>query len=176
MPKTREQKKDIVVKLQDKLSKQKANVFLDFKGVDSKTFFKLRNQLKAAQCGLEVVKKTLLKKALAFLGPTGHSDVYKEVGETQGQLALAFGFNDEVSPAKICRGMQKENENLLILGGVFGGKFWGKEKMLELAELPSRNELLGRLLGSLQAPVSNLARVLNGNIKGLLTVLSNIKK
>jgi len=176
MPKTREQKNVIVKNLQDKLKRQKANVFLDFQGVDSKTLFKLRDQLKSAQCGLEVVKKTLLKKALAFLGPTGHSDVYKQVDETRGQLALAFGFNDEMSPAKICRGIQKENENLLILGGIFSGKFWGKEKMLELAELPSRNELLARLLGSLQAPASNLARVLNGNIKGLLTVLLKAKQ
>lgn len=176
MPKTREQKNVIVEKLQDKLNRQKANVFLDFGQVDSKTLFKLRDQLKATQCGLEVVKKTLLKKALAFLNQSGRTDVYQAVDGVDGQLALAFGFNDEVTPAKICRGLQKENENLKILGGVFSGQFWGKEKMLELAELPSRHELLGRLVGSLQAPSSNFVYTLNANIKGLLTVLLKAKQ
>ncbi|MDD5750273.1 MAG: 50S ribosomal protein L10 [Candidatus Pacebacteria bacterium] len=173
MPKTKEQKNIIVEKLKDKLSSQKANVFLDFAGVDSKTLFKLRDELKAAKCGLEVVKKTLLKKALAFLN---NRDLAKKVNDVEGQLALAFGFEDEVAPAKICRNIQKENENLRILGGVFSGQYWGKEKMLELAELPPKNELLGRLVGSLQSPIQNFACVLNGNIKGLMNVLSNIKK
>ena len=173
MPKSFEQKQTIVASLKDKLSRQKANVFLDFKGVDSKTLFKLRDELKAARCGLLVMKKTLLKKALGLLG---QRDVYKKVSEVEGQLALAFGFEDEVVPAKICRKIQKENEQLKILGGVFGGQYWGKEKMLELAELPPRNELLGRLVGSLQAPVRNFVYVLNGNIKGLMTVLLKAKQ
>ena len=173
MPKTKEQKKDIIADLKDKLSRQKANVFLDFKGVDSKTLFKLRDELKVAKCGLLVMKKTLLKKALGLLG---QRDVYKKVSEVDGQLALAFGFEDEVSPAKICRKIQKENEQLKILGGVFSGQYWGKEKMMELAELPPRNELLGRLVGSLQAPVSNFAYTLNANIKGLICALDAIVK
>jgi len=172
MPKTREQKQNIVSQLKEKISRQKASVFLDFNGVDSKTFFKLRGELKAGQCGLQVVKKTLLKKALAFLNK---NDLAKRVNDVNGQLALAFGFEDEVAPARICRVIQKENENLKILGGFFSGRAWGKEKMLELAELPSRNELLGRLVGSLQSPIQNFVYVLNGNIKGLLTILSKIK-
>ncbi len=173
MPKTREQKNIIVEKLKEKLTQQKANVFLDFNGVDSETLFKLRDNLKAAKCGLEVVKKTLLRKALAFLN---NRDLAKKVSDVEGQLALAFGFDDEIAPAKICRDIQKENESLKILGGVFGGQYWGQEKMLELAELPPKNKLFGRLAGSLQAPVSNFVYVLNGNIKGLLTVLLKAKQ
>ena len=172
MPKTIQQKEIIVANLKKKLGKQKANVFLDFAGVDCKTLFKLRNELKAAQCGLEVVKKTLLKKVLGFLG---QQEIYEKVNEVKGQLALAFAFEDEVGSAKICRKIQKENEKLQILGGVFAGKFWEKEKMLELAELLSRQELLGRLVGSLQSPINNFVYVLQGNIKGLITALSAIK-
>lgn len=172
MPKTLQQKQDIVENIKDNLNRQKVSVFLDFKGVDSKTFFKLRDELKEVKCKLQVVKKNLLKKALAFLK---YSELYKKIDAVEGQLALAFGFEDEVVSARICRKTQKENENLKILGGFFGNTYWDKEKMTALAELPSKNELLGRLVGSIKAPVNNFAYVLQGNIKGLMNVLLKAK-
>ena len=171
MPKTREQKSSIIQNLKEKISRQKASVFLDFAGVESKTLFKLRNELKMAQCGLEVVKKTLLKKVLGFLG---EHEVYKKVDEVKGQLALAFAFADEVAPAKICREVQKENENLQILGGVFAGNFLGKESVLALAELPSKQELLGRLVGSLQAPLNNFVYTLQAPLEACLFAMRSL--
>ena len=172
MSKTLEQKKDIVENIKENLNRQKTSVFLDFSKVDSKAFFKLRDELKAANCSLQVVKKTLLKKALAFLKLP---DLYKRIDTIEGQLALAFGFDDEAAPARICKQNQKDNENLKILGGFLGKDYWDKEKMTALANLPSKNELLGRLVGSIKAPINNFVYVLQGNIKGLMNVLSRIK-
>ena len=68
---------------------------------------------------------------------------------------------DEIAPARIANQFAKTQENLKILGGIFEKRFIDKTKVLELANIPSRNELLGRLVGSIYSPVSSFVRVLN---------------
>jgi len=78
-----------------------------------------------------------------------------------GQLALVFGIEDEIAPARISNQFAKAHENFKILGGIFEKRFIDKTKVLELASIPPRNELLGRLVGSIYSPVSSFVRVLN---------------
>lgn len=172
MPKTRERKKASIEDLKEAMAQQKAVVFVDFQGVDSKALFKLRDDLKKENCRLTVVKKTLLKKSLESLG---EKELAGKIDEVEGQLALVFGFQDEITPAKICYNFSTENENLKILAGLSEKEFLAKEKVVELANLPSREELLSRLVYSLIAPVSQLVNVLKGNIKGLVYVLARAK-
>ena len=70
-------------------------------------------------------------------------------------------MEDEVAPARISNQFAKTNENFKILGGIFENRFIEKERVLVLANIPSRNELLGRLVGSIASPMSSLARVLD---------------
>lgn len=172
MPKSKKQKQEIIKDLQDKIAKQKAVVLVDFGNSDSQKLFQLRDDLKKENCLLQVVKKTLLKKVLEKAKETA---LLEKIEKIKGQMALVFGFGDEVLPAKIAYSASQKNENLKILAGILGKDFLEKEKVLELAKLPTKPELLGSLLGSLQAPVSNFVYVLNGNIKGLITILSKIK-
>ena len=92
-----------------------------------------------------------------------------------GEIALVFGYKDGMGPAKTIYQFSKENENLKILGGFFEDKFRTAEDIIVLAQLPSREELLAKLLGTISAPVSNFVSVLQGNIKGLITVLAKAK-
>lgn len=172
MPKTKEQKQKIINDLKEKIARQKAMVFVDLEGMNSKALFQLRDELKKNDCNLQIVKKTLFRKALEALSI---EKIAEKIAQVEKQLALAFGFDDEISPAKTCYEFSKTNENLKILGGVIENEFIEKEKMLELAQIPSRAELLARLVGSLQAPVSNFVYTLKGNIKGLVYVLANAK-
>lgn len=94
----------------------------------------------------------------------------------EGEIASVFGFKDEILPAKTAYQFSLENKNLRMLGGYFKGKFMGAEEIITLAQLPTKDELLGRLVGSISAPISNFARVLHANIKGLIYALSAIKK
>ncbi len=171
MAKTREQKKDIINDLNEKMKLQKAIVLVDFSKIEAKKVFQLRNELKEAGCILKVVKKTLLEKALESLKQT---KLLERIKNIKGQIALVFGFSDEVAPAKICYDFSKKEENLKILAGVFGEDWQDKEQVLALAILPSKPELLAKLVGVLSAPARNFVYVLNGNIKGLTTVLSRI--
>ena len=170
---TKEKKQKNLKDLKENISKQKSIIFVDFSKVNSKDLFSLRKKLKEAGCVLKVGKKTLIR--IAF-GQSNISFWNKIKNSIPGQLALVFGIEDELSPAKISNQFSKTNENFKILGGIFENRFIEKEKVLALANLPSREELLGKMVGSLLAPMSGFMNVLQGNIKGLIVVLSKIQK
>ncbi len=173
MAKSKQEKSKIIEDLKEKLTEQKSVILVDFSGVNSKILFQLKKEFKKTKGFFQVVKKTLLKKALDSLKK---KDLSEKIENIEGQLALAYGFADEMLPAKICYNFSKENENLKILGGIFDNEFVVREKVIELAQLPSREELLARLTGSLQNSLSSFVNVLQGNIKGLVCALNAIKE
>ena len=182
---TKVQKKKIVEDLEEKIARQKAMIFVDFTGLKVKDLSNLRKKLKAANGEIKVAKKTLLglvfkKAGLEFeerrssLASDKASAI--EVRKMRGEIALIFGYNDGLSLAKMIYQFSQANPNLKILGGFFEKKFQEAEEIITLAQLPTREELLARLVGTIFAPVSNLVNVLQGNIKGLIYALSAIKK
>ncbi|MDO8524338.1 MAG: 50S ribosomal protein L10 [bacterium] len=173
MPKTKEQKQEIIEDLKDKIAKQKASVFIDFGASPAKKVFQFRDELKDAGCLMQVVKKSLLEKVLE---QAKEIDILEKIKAMKGQLAVVFGFTDEVSPAKISYLASKKNDQIKILAGILGKEFLEQDRVMELAKLPSKPELLGKLLGTMQAPISNFVYVLNGNIKGLVCALDAIAK
>ena len=155
---TKEQKTKQIEDIKAKVSNQKSMVFVDFAKVPSREMFGLRRSLKAAGCNLKIAKKTLVR--IAF----GQSNIsfWNKIKEViPGQLAVVFGVEDEIAPARLSNEFAKKQENFKILGGIFEKRFIGREKVLELASIPPRNELLGRLVGSIYSPVSSFVRVLN---------------
>ncbi len=158
MPLTKEKKKKALEGLKEKISKQKSVIFADFSKVNSGDLFSLRKTLKEAGCALKIGKKTLIR--LAF-GQSGISFWNKIKESAPGQLALIFGIEDEVAPARLAHQFAKKNENFKILGGIFESRFIDRERVLALAAIPSRNELLGRLVGSLASPMTGFVRVLD---------------
>jgi large subunit ribosomal protein L10 len=155
---TKEQKTKQIKDIKEKLSSQKAMVFVDFSKVSSKDMFSLRKILKEAGCNLKIVKKTLAR--IAF-GQAGISFWNKIKSSVPGQLALVLGIEDEIAPSRISNKFAKDHENFKILGGIFESKFIARERVLELSAIPTRNELLGRLVGSIASPMSSFARVLD---------------
>ena len=169
MPLTKAQKQKILEELRDKIARQKIILFVDFSGLKAKELFNLRKRLNGLGAKLKVAKKTLI------------SFVFKEKKleinprKLPGEVALVFGFEDEILPAKTVYQFSQEFPNLKILGGIFEKEVRGAEDIIELAQLPSKEELLARLVGSVNSPVSNFVRVLEANIKGLIYILSQIK-
>lgn len=168
MATTREKKKKILEELKEKIEKQKIIVFVDFKGLKVSEFFDLRKRLKEIGDEIKVVKKTL---ANLTLGKKFNFDVKS----LKGQLALIFGFRDEIAPAKIAFEFSQSHSNLKILGGILEGKFIEKEKVEELAKLPKREEILANLVLGLKSPILNFVEVLRGNLKSLIFVLCQIQ-
>ncbi len=166
---TKEQKKNIVEKLKQSIAQQKAVVFVAIDGLKTTELFDLRKELKQDNCLLTVAKKTLL--SIAFK----QSKMEFDAKELKGELALVFGFGDEIMPARIAYQFSKKNKNLKILGGFFENEIKTAEEMIILAKIPSKEELLAKIIGSIKAPISGFANVLQGNIKGLITVLAKAK-
>ena len=155
---TKEKKQASLTDLKANIAKQKSVIFADFSKVNSKDLFSLRKQLKESGCNLKIAKKTLVR--IAF-GQSNISFWNKIKSSIPGQLALVFGMEDEIAPARIANKFTKINENFKILGGIFEKRFIDRERALVLANLPSRNELLGRMLGSISSSTTSFVRVLD---------------
>ncbi|KKQ18603.1 MAG: 50S ribosomal protein L10 [Berkelbacteria bacterium GW2011_GWA1_36_9] len=155
---TKEQKQKQIKDLKDKISKQKSMIFVDFNKVPSKDMFSLRKSLKDAGCNLKIAKKTLLRIAFGQSNISFWNKIKKNV---PGQMALVLGIEDEVAPARISNKFGETHQTFKILGGIFENKFIEKERVLFLASIPPRNELLGRLVGSLSSSMASFVRVLD---------------
>jgi len=155
---TKEQKIKQVKNIKEKIANQKSMVFVDFNKVPAKDMFELRKNLKSEGCNLKIAKKTLVR--IAF-GQSNLSFWNKIKAVVPGQLALVLGIEDEIAPARIANKFAKDHQDFKILGGIFENRFIDKDRVLVLANLPSRNELLGRLVGSLSSSMANFVRVLN---------------
>jgi len=166
---TRAQKQKIIEDLKEKIARQKTMIFIDFTGLTTKDIFDLRKKLQMVESQLKIAKKTLVQIALNEMG------LKTEIKKLKGEIALIFGLKDEISPAKIAFEFSKENPNLKILGGFFENEFFEAEKVVELAKLPTRKELLAKLTSSISAPISNFVNVLQNNLRNLVYILSQLK-
>jgi large subunit ribosomal protein L10 len=169
MPKTRAQKAEIVAKIADRFKRMKAAAFSQAEGFTMEDADKLRAKAAEAQVEVFVAKKTLLERAARDAG------VDIQASNLPGSVLTAVGFGDEVSAAKLLKALSKEKDTMKLLAGFLEGKFMSQTEVTQLASLPSKQELLQKMVGSLNAPVSGFVNVLAGNLRGLVTVLGAIK-
>src|SRR3990167_8915284 len=169
MPKTKAQKAETLKDLGEHVEKQHSILFVDYKGLKVKELLLLRKQLKDLGAKLQVAKKTLLKKALQEKG------IDMDLKGMEGQVAAIFAFQDAFSPIKSVAAFARKAENIKILGGYIENQVRDANTMKEIASLPSKEELLGRLVGSIASPISGFLNVMQGNIKGLIRVLAQAK-
>lgn len=171
MPKTRQEKEVAVKDLTDKVEKAKSMVFVNFKGLKVKEVEELRKTCRAENVEYLVAKKTLMKLAFDKAGISGGNP-----RELDSSVATVFGYDDEVAPARIIQTFAKDHEALQTIGGVLEKNFVDQAKVIELSRLPSRDELLAKVVGSINAPISGFVNVLAGNLRGLVGVLNAIKE
>lgn len=180
MAKSKAQKQKIVEDLKEKIGQQKIMVFVDYQNLKVRDLFELRKRLKEKDCQLKVAKKTLINLSFKDF----NSSLGQKIKKLAGQIAIIFGFKDEIMPAKIIWQFSQKNENLKILGGlkkvesskfkVQSYEFLDAKKLIELAKIPAKEELLARLVSSISAPISNFVNVLEGNLKNLVLILKQL--
>ena len=153
-----EQKKAAVAELVEKLKAAQAGVIVDYRGLTVEEDTKLRSKLREAGVEYKVVKNTLTRFAIKEIG-------YDEMDEAlNGPSSLAISATDPVAPAKIISDFAKENENLTIKAGFLDGKVISLDEIKTLANTPSREVLIAKIMGSLNSPVSKLVRTLQALI------------
>lgn len=169
MPKTRQQKEDILVSLQDRLERAQSVVFVSTVGVKVGEIEEIREALFPHGLQLQVAKNSLLRRALAEQKVAVPAELLDQ------PLALVYAYDDIIAGPKLLLPFSKDIEALQILGGIVEGSFITPAQVTAYAKLPSRDELLGRLVGTLQAPLAGMVNVLAGNLRGLVTVLAAIR-
>jgi large subunit ribosomal protein L10 len=169
MPKTREQKEEMLQSIVDKVKDGKSVIVADYTGLTVADSQALREKCKEEDVEFLAVKKTLLKKAFE------QNELSLEGVDFEGSLAIAIGTTDEVAPAKILHEFSKDHENVSLRAGVLEGAVIGMEKVQALAALPSKPELYAKIVGSLNAPISGIVNVFAGVPRGLVNVLNAIK-
>ncbi|KUK83889.1 MAG: 50S ribosomal protein L10 [Pelotomaculum thermopropionicum] len=169
MPISREQKEVVVKELKEKFESAQSAVLTDYRGLNVAEATRLRRKLREGGCEFKVVKNTLTGLAARQVGLTG-LDPYLE-----GPVAIAFS-QDPVAPAKILSEFIRENKKMVIKAGVLEGKVLDARKVKDLADLPSREVLLARVLGGMQSPLSGTASVLAGTLRSFVYALEAIRK
>ena len=149
-----ELKTPIVDEIKGYASDAKSVVLVDYRGLTVEQDTRLRKSLREAGVVYKVYKNTMLH--LAFDG-TDYAQLDKDL---EGPTAIAFGIDDETAPARILQNFAKEAEVLQIKSAVVDGEYYDAESVKVLATIPSKDELISKLLGSLQSPITNFARVL----------------
>lgn len=150
-----ELKQPIVQEIAEKLKDAQSMVVVDYRGLTVEQDTQLRKQLREAGIVYKVYKNTLVNFAVKGTDFEALSEVL------EGPNAFAISAEDATAPARILAKFAKTAPALEIKAGIVDGQFYDEKGMKLIAEIPSREELLSRLLGSMQSPITNLARVLN---------------
>lgn len=167
-------KQAVVAQLKEQLESAKGVVLTSYKGLTVAQDTELRRELREAGVSYHVVKNTMLRIAAKEAGIEGVEE------HLEGTTAFAFSTEDAVAPAKVICGFIKKNkledaEVLTVKVGMVEGKVIGVDEVKALAALPSREELIAKLLGSMNAPISNTVNVLQGVIRNAVYVLDAIR-
>ena len=150
-----ELKQPIVQEISENIKDAQSVVVVDYRGLTVAEDTQLRKALREAGVSYKVYKNTLVNRAIA-------GTEFESLKESlEGPSAFAISKDDATSPARILAKFAKTAPALEIKAGVVEGTFYDANGMKAIANVPSREELLSKLLGSLQSPITNLARVLN---------------
>ena len=161
MSKNLELKKQVVSDIVKKFQDAQSVIVVKYSGLTVEQVTGLRARFRATGVEYCVLKNTLVRRALKELNIEGLDEVLN------GPSAFAFGMNDPVSPAKIINDfiVKKKSEAIEIKAGLLGNELMSMEQIKALAEMPSREVLLARLVGSLQSSIASFVRVLDAIAK-----------
>jgi large subunit ribosomal protein L10 len=165
MPKTRAQKEKLLQNYQEIATKAKAIIFAGFSGLKTRALFELRDKLFSQQIKSQVVKNRVFALALR----ESHQEIPQEILDQP--LLVVYSFEDEIMPAKLVYEFSRENDKLQILGGLVDKNFSDREKIKALALLPSREELVMRLVSAIQSPRWRFLTLLRANQIKLIHIL-----
>ena len=150
------QKEQLVAEIAEKLKKAQSVVMFDYRGLTVAEVTELRSQMRKAGNEYVIVKNSMVERACDIVGV---DESVKEM--LKGPSAFAIGYDDAVSPAKILKDTVKKLKKCEIKGGIVNGKVTDAAGIDALAELPPKEVLIARMLGSMMSPISGLAIVLD---------------
>ncbi len=162
-------KSEKIDEIKSKIEKAQVAIITEYKGLTVEEITKLRREIQKDGGDYMVTKNTLAKIAVK-------GTEYEVLTEKlTGPVALAFGFEDPVSPAKALKKFIKETKKCELLGAVLDGKLLSAEETKALADLPTKEELYAKLLGSINSPASGIANCVNSVLTQLTRTMAAVR-
>ena len=152
------------------MAEAKGLYLADFTGIDVATVTELRNKLRDAEVQYQVIKNRLAIRAAEEVGIVGLKEYFT------GPTAIAYSKEDPIAPAKILQDFVADDGKIQIKTGFMEGEVLAADRVEALAKLPSEEELLGKVVVSVQSPLYGLSGVLNGLLRSMVGALSAIEK
>ena len=165
----RPEKEAVVQEVAEILEKASGVFINDFQGLDVEKMGKLRQKCREASVGYRVVKNTLARLAVKKVGREEMIDYF------EGPSAIAYSYEDPSAPARVLSEFAKEEEKPTIKVSLFEGIFYGPEKVKEIANLPPKNVLIGKLIGCFNAPIQDFVGGLSGLVQKLVLTINAVK-
>lgn len=165
----RQKRIDITEGLKAKLAKAKTVVVTDYRGLNMTQLQELRGELLKADADFTITKNRLMVRAAKDSG-------YQITERLDGPTAVLFGYGEEISPIKALAAFIKTNKLPEIKLGYLNQELLTKEQVTQLASLPTREELLGQVVGSISSPLYGLVGVLQGNLRNLVYTINAIRE
>ena len=150
-----ELKKPVVAEISEHIKDAQSVILIHYSGITVEADTELRKEMREAGIVYKVYKNTMMN--FAFQG-TDYEPLTKHL---EGPNAIAIAKDDATAPARILAKYNKKAPTVKMLAGVVEGNYYDEKAVTALSNIPSRDVLLGRLLGSMQSPVANFARVIN---------------
>lgn len=163
-----EQKQQVVSELADKFKSAVSGVLVDYKGITVEDDTKLRTELRKSGIYYAVKKNSIIRLAAKQVGLDELDSALK------GTTAIAISDSDLTAPAKILAKFAETNKSFSVKAGFIEGKAVSADEVDVIAKLPSKEVLVAKFLGSMNAPISGFVNVLNGNLRGLVVALNAI--
>jgi len=163
-------KKAVVTEIKQKFESSHSAVLIDYRGLTVAEVTDLRNQCRAAGIDYVVLKNTMINLAAEELGIKGLESHLK------GPTAVAFGMKDAVAPAKVLTEFIKKVKKTEVKCGVVDNRVIDAKGVAALAELPPKEVLIARLMGSLNAPMTNCAGVLSAILRSAVYAVEAVRK
>ena len=167
------QKTEVINDLTQKFQSSSGIYFTRYSGMNVAKVTKLRRKFRENEVFYFISKNTFTRIAA---NNAGYEDKLNDL--LNGQIGIAYVSGDATAPARVIRNFKKENKDatLEVIGLVFEGEIFSAEKYKELANLPSRDELLAMFVGTINQPMSKLVGTLNGALSKFIGVLSSLKE
>jgi large subunit ribosomal protein L10 len=165
----RSEKERIIAEVTEVVGRARGMFFTDFSGLTVAQATELRREFRKLGVDYKVVKNTLIRKALERI--SGYDKVY---GGLEGPTGVALAFEDPVAPAKIIQKFKEKHERLKLKACVLEREFYDGAKLNELAKLPTRGEMMGSIVGSIQAPMAGVPTVIAAVMRDLVSVIGEI--
>ena len=162
-------KNDKVALIKEKIDKAQVAVVSEYTGLSVEEITKLRRELQKEGGDYMVTKNTLAKIAIK-------GTPYEVLAETlKGPIAIAFGFTDQVAPAKVLSKFIKDTKKGEIIAAAMDGRLMSAEEAKALANLPSREELYAKMLGCINSPASGIANSVNAVMSSLVRAVAAVR-